>query len=955
MKIKKIIGLLEHIAAATVLLALLFVFHGSLNSYFRSKEASIAQDFEETAQREFQAFITACDRDLFLTKAFVPLLKILYEKPHLDLATIHNHFQTKYGMDINLFIYDSDANLIKNYPANPPNIYVINKLYAFLNQNNFNNFNSENNNRLNALLKQVLGYGKDYNSIRNDEGLIIYTAPMSSASEEQSFGFFSWLSRKEGGVIVRCNSLPEPSLLMTIYKKNIQQNSIILDCGQVSENENITPASTSEISEISKNLKKQGKNSGYYNKAFYIFGASNKGLNYFMSFKTSPSFFYYARIFTNVLAIVLVILFLWLIKYKDFLSKFTLKQSILTILVASALVPTITLLQVNDDSTEVFKATSLNELLSNQHETLQNVVFNFDIYLKDMSLKLTELAGRLQDQKQDWRTRAAINEIKKIYPDAKISVLDAAGDPMYFSDLPFSIGEKSVFQALGRVGIERDMPERADEAEYRANPLTDYLVRSGDLGFAQILDYPGTLQLYEVSDVFFGHYYNLFKQEKNRSSAVVFIKLPMQNLLKHYLESAGVDFTTDLGKTVSIYVFDLKRYRWFVPPPLAQESQMRKMAVTAAATNSDINYLDTAANKLLSAVIPGKLDQSCFVSISSFEDIASTYQKSKKRSFALFLTGSILFVLFGIFVYQKLILPMESLEKGIEAMGEHRYEFRLPHHSGKDELATLFTQFNTVMEENQDLMVAKNVQEGLITHDFPQTPRFSVFGETISSYQVGGNCLDSFMIDSEHIFFLIGNLSSYGIASALMIAFVRALTFHWSETENPKIKDLLTEIDKMLRKYQEQKIYMGAVAGILNSITGELSIVVQGHIPPMILKQNREIQWLKSPSLPLGSPLQKMVEPIKLQLEPGDKMFCFTVGLMNELTLKGYADAYEKIEHIVKEASIPENAKQAVEKFKSLFVLEKPKTAVHQINNPVTEDRDYTIFALNYILGEETT
>ena len=245
---------------------------------------------------------------------------------------------------------------------------------------------------------------------------------------------------------------------------------------------------------------------------------------------------------------------------------------------------------------------------------------------------------------------------------------------------------------------------------------------------------------------------------------------------------------------------------------------------------------------------------------------------------------------------KQLIAPLGNLELGIKALSEHKFETKLPVPEGNDELVTLFKEFNFMMGENYDMQMAKNVQEGLITTKFPEIPGYLVYGFSIPAGDLGGDCLTSFTMPDGKLLFLVGDLTGHGIGSALMMSFVRSVTFNWSQNPKENPSSLADSIDQMLRDNKMSNMFMGIICGILDPSDGKINFVTRGHIYPLFLRNDNTIEWLGKPALPLGIGKKHISEEQTTTLLPGERLLCISDGVIEIHKNSGMTIDYQLIE-----------------------------------------------------------
>jgi hypothetical protein len=68
-----------------------------------------------------------------------------------------------------------------------------------------------------------------------------------------------------------------------------------------------------------------------------------------------------------------------------------------------------------------------------------------------------------------------------------------------------------------------------------------------------------------------------------------------------------------------------------------------------------------------------------------------------------------------------------------------------------------------------ELVMARSIQDGAISHDFPDNEFYSVYGDMVTASNVGGDFYDQFMVDDTHLALVVGDVSGHGMAAAMFM------------------------------------------------------------------------------------------------------------------------------------------------------------------------------------------
>ena len=181
----------------------------------------------------------------------------------------------------------------------------------------------------------------------------------------------------------------------------------------------------------------------------------------------------------------------------------------------------------------------------------------------------------------------------------------------------------------------------------------------------------------------------------------------------------------------------------------------------------------------------------------------------------------------------------------------------------------------------RELELARNIQESLVPHTFPQHSRLSVYGSMIPAAQVGGDLFDCFMLDANRLAFTIGDVSGKGIAAAIFMAVSRTV-LRVAAGKGLSPRECLQEAHRFLHGERRMtSIYVTCFYGILDLETGRLEYSRAGHNPPYLVRaRGGEVEALdKASGLPLGMLKNISHDTAMAQFDPGDTLLLFTDGI----------------------------------------------------------------------------
>jgi len=220
------------------------------------------------------------------------------------------------------------------------------------------------------------------------------------------------------------------------------------------------------------------------------------------------------------------------------------------------------------------------------------------------------------------------------------------------------------------------------------------------------------------------------------------------------------------------------------------------------------------------------------------------------------------------------------------------------------ENAHLFKEALEKQRMEDELNIAREIQQGLLPEKLPSIPGFDIAALTIPSKEVGGDYYDIITRQNGDYILAIGDVSGKGTPAALLMANVqaalRALAPHCtsvSETTG-QINDLTCANTRSGSKF------ITFFWGILDAQTHRFRFSNAGHNPPFLLRKDGTIEGLEEGGLILG--VFKTTTPYaeaSVTLLPGDVLVMYTDGVSEAMNQHNDQFTEEQLEVILKEST----------------------------------------------------
>ena len=181
-----------------------------------------------------------------------------------------------------------------------------------------------------------------------------------------------------------------------------------------------------------------------------------------------------------------------------------------------------------------------------------------------------------------------------------------------------------------------------------------------------------------------------------------------------------------------------------------------------------------------------------------------------------------------------------------------------------------------------ELAVANQIQASMLPHIFPPFPEredFDIYASMDPAKEVGGDFYDYLLLDDDHLYLLMADVSGKGIPAALfMMASKNILASIAREGKSPK--GILESANNIICSNNQEDMFVTVWLGILEISTGKLTAANAGHEYPAIRKPDGKYELLKDKhGFVLGGMAGMKYSEYELTLEPGTEIFLYTDGV----------------------------------------------------------------------------
>ncbi len=215
------------------------------------------------------------------------------------------------------------------------------------------------------------------------------------------------------------------------------------------------------------------------------------------------------------------------------------------------------------------------------------------------------------------------------------------------------------------------------------------------------------------------------------------------------------------------------------------------------------------------------------------------------------------------------------------------------------ENARLFEETLEKQRIEEELELAREIQQRLLPKNCPQIPNYEIAAMNIPSRQVGGDYFDCITLDSKRTCLAIADVSGKGIPASLLMSNVQA-GLHALIDSGLYLSEIAAKINNMLHQNTGFDRFITFFYGILEHETGKFTYVNAGHNPPYLFHKDGSVQLLDKGGLILGMMPNVVYEKENVRLQSGDWIIMFTDGVSEAMNENDEEFEEHRIEDIVK-------------------------------------------------------
>ena len=257
----------------------------------------------------------------------------------------------------------------------------------------------------------------------------------------------------------------------------------------------------------------------------------------------------------------------------------------------------------------------------------------------------------------------------------------------------------------------------------------------------------------------------------------------------------------------------------------------------------------------------------------------------------LFLAIEVFALFFGIRISEGIVTAVHSLHRGTQALaaGDLDTVIEIPNEDEFGDLADSFNEMTVAIRKGREdalardrlvreLETAREIQERLLPAEEPHLTGFEVTGASIPSREIGGDYFDFLVQGADSIGVAIGDVSGKGMPAALLMSNLQA-SLHGQIIHPSSVSEVVERVNDLLVKSTDSHMFATFFYGLLDTRTAQFTCTNAGHNPPLLLRNDGQIELLTTGGLLLGMLREQPYRQATVELAPGEVVVLYTDGI----------------------------------------------------------------------------
>lgn len=198
-----------------------------------------------------------------------------------------------------------------------------------------------------------------------------------------------------------------------------------------------------------------------------------------------------------------------------------------------------------------------------------------------------------------------------------------------------------------------------------------------------------------------------------------------------------------------------------------------------------------------------------------------------------------------------------------------------------------------------EIDAANRIQAALLPPADPQFAGASVASHYGAATEIGGDYFDFLHLPNGRLGLAFGDVAGHGLTSGIVMAMAKSALLVQADYDHTP-RRVLEVLNETVLKTAPKRMLMTFFFGVLDLPTGALSYASAGHLDPYVWRaRTRSLESLSAWGFPLGVKRREPFAEQEVQLEPGDRLFLYSDGLIEALDDAGEPFGFTRFESVL--------------------------------------------------------
>jgi sigma-B regulation protein RsbU (phosphoserine phosphatase) len=205
-----------------------------------------------------------------------------------------------------------------------------------------------------------------------------------------------------------------------------------------------------------------------------------------------------------------------------------------------------------------------------------------------------------------------------------------------------------------------------------------------------------------------------------------------------------------------------------------------------------------------------------------------------------------------------------------------------------DAVTRVFRESLQLGSLRRELDIAARLQQSILPRQWPQDPRYDLWGTMRAAKDIGGDFYDHFELPAGRRGLVVADVSGKGIPAGLFGMVSKTLLRAIATQRAQAVGEVVAEVNDGLCADNESSMFVTAFYGQYDPASGRLVYAIAGHPPPLLLRARGGLEWLDGCGGTALGVVRGLSYPTGVvDLAPGDTLLVFTDGVTEAVNADG--------------------------------------------------------------------